>query len=319
MLRTRLRFRTTLAAIALAALALPAIPGFGVPEAGAEWRWFEGDRTFEPLTADPREPRLGFDYIEGGSWSAKAGGAATLASIVGTPLEEARASADGARVSEPRPTLRLGIDGMAWLWLSTLPDYNFPLETVDGTIGIWLESSEGPWSGRLRLYHWSGHLGDGADDVATRRIVYSREILAVIVSRDVSPTLRLYGGPTTYLSADPHTQAFQFQFGGRLGSAAPSGTASPGPPSVFTSGVLGAAGGAQAGAGRSGFYAAFDMRMKAESEYRGNQSYKVGFRMGSTPGNSLRIAAGYTNGNSERGQYWQTPEHYFSLGAFFGD
>ncbi|MGH7726363.1 MAG: DUF1207 domain-containing protein [Candidatus Eiseniibacteriota bacterium] len=302
-------------ALLVAAALTAAVAG----DAQAEWRWFEGNRSFEPLTADPREPRLALEYIEAGDWSAKAGGAVTIASIIGNPLEEARATADAARLLEPIEQFRIGMDGMAWLWLSSLPEYNFPLETVDGTIGLWAETSEGAWGGRLRLYHWSGHLADGASDIEERRIVYSRETVAIVVSRELSRTMRLYGGPAAYLHADPRTQAFQFQLGGRIGAAAPSGTATVDPLGAL--GTIGSAAGLMTArdSGRPGFYAAFDLRMKAENDYRVNQSYQVGFRFGRTRGNSMRLAAGYTNGMSERGQDWRTPEQFFSIGASFGD
>lgn len=285
--------RAAPAAHVAAAVALLSV--FWVGESRADWQWFAGGRRFEPLLADPREPRLGFDYIEGGYWSGQAGGSATLAAI-GAPT-------------------RVGLDGMAWLWISSLPDYNFPLETVDGTLGLWLETAQGPTSARIRLYHWSGHLADGAQDIEERRIVYSREILSAIVSQDVSPTLRLYGGPAAYLRADPNTQAFQFQVGGRMGDA---GTGASEPTNAMER-ALAAAGVGAGGGMRSSFYAAFDLRMKAENAYRVNQSYEVGIRLGRGTGSGLRLAAGYQNGVSERGQAWQTPERYFSVGASFGD
>jgi hypothetical protein len=60
--------------------------------------------------------------------------------------------------------------------------------------------------------------------------------------------------------------------------------------------------------------------MKAENEYRVNQSWQAGVRLTDGDGRrALRIHLGYTNGISERGQEWRTPESYVSLGATFGD
>jgi hypothetical protein len=252
-----------------------------VPGDARAWTWLpEGRTTLVPI-ADPREPSLGFDAIEGGFWSARIGAAVTVG--------RAGAGADSSG-------LEIGVDGFAWLWFSALPDFNFPLETVDGSFGFWAGQSHDRFAWRARLSHWSGHLGDGAADIEETRIVYSRESITLLGAWDANPHLRLHGGPGFFYRAHPRTQAFQFQAGGEL--RPDLNVLSPGR--------------------RVDPYLAVDLRMKAENEYRVNQSYQAGVRL--TDGQrALRIHLGYAAGVSERGQEWRASESYVSLGVTFGD
>jgi len=237
--------------------------------------WLPGDSGFQPLTADPREPRFGFDLVESNRASAFAGRRFTLARI---------GPAEGAAT-------RISIDGMLWAWLSRQAGFNFPLESVDGSFGLALDRVAGPWSARLRYGHVSSHLGDGGYDIEARRIVYSREQVAAIASWAGAKGLRAYAGPTFMVRGSPSAPAFQFQLGGEAAGA--PGELAP--------------------------YAAFDLRLKAENANRVNQSFQAGVRLGGVPGRRVRIEIGYETGLSERGQEWQTPEHFFHTGIVLGD
>lgn len=250
------------------------------PAPARGWTWFPPRGTTPSPLADPREPSLGFDVVEDGIWSAR----------IGRGVAVGRARDEGG--------IEAGVDGHVWLWFSSLPRFNFPLETVDGTFGFWAGRRGDRWSWRVRLAHWSGHLGDGAPDIESRRIVYSRESLGGLVFVRANPHLVLHGGPALFVRADPPTQAFQLQLGGEL---SPDG--------------------ATAGAGdhRVDPYVAVDFRAKAENGMRVNQSYRAGLRLAGAPGGSaLRIALGYDAGRSERGQAYRTTERYVSLGCSIG-
>ena len=230
--------------------------------------------------ADPREPSLGFDVVEDGIWSARVGHAVAVG----------RAHPDGG--------VETGLDGHVWLWFSSLPRFNFPLETVDGTFGFWAGERGERWSWRVRLAHWSGHLGDGASLIDERRIVYSRESLGGLAFWQASPRLALHGGPALFVRADPVTRMFQFQLGGEYSRdsrpTAPRGR-------------------------RADPFVAVDFRAKAENAMRVNQSYRAGVQWtGSPGGNAFRVALGYDAGNSERGQDYRARDHYVSLGCTFG-
>jgi len=178
--------------------------------ARAEWTWLPGDAGFQPLTADPHEPRFGFDLVESDRASAFAGRRFTLARI-GVP--------------EPVAATRISIDGMLWAWLSRRAGFNFPLESVDGSFGLALDRVSGPWSARVRYGHVSSHLGDGGYDIEARRIVYSREQVSALASWAGAKRLRVYAGPTFMVRGSPSAPAFQCQLGGEAAGA--PGTASP--------------------------------------------------------------------------------------------
>lgn len=244
------------------------------------WTWLPPGQATPSPPADPREPSLGFDIVEDGIWSARVGHGVVIA----------RARPEGG--------VEAGLDGHVWLWFSSLPRFNFPLETVDGTFGFWAGERGERWSWRVRLAHWSGHLGDGADAIEERRIVYSRESLSGLAFWQATPRLVLHGGPALFVRADPPTQAFQFQAGGEY--LAPAAANEP-------------------GARRGVPFAAVDLRAKAENAMRVNQSYRVGLRWpGKAGGNPFRVALGYDAGRSERGQAYRTSDRYVSLGFTFG-
>lgn len=261
------------AIVLLLALLVPAT-------AARAWTWLPPDRRTPSPLADPREPSLGFDAVEGGDWSARVG--------------------HSVAIGRARPVggLEVGLDGHAWLWFSSLPRLNFPLETVDGSFGFWTGSAGDRWSWRARLAHWSGHLGDGASMLEERRIVYSRESLTGLVFWQANPHLLVHGGPALFVRADPPTQAFQFQLGGELA------------PDRATAGDRGP---------QADPYLAVDFRAKAENRMRMNQSYRAGVRLGGVAaGNAFRIALGYDTGLSERGQAYRMADRYVSLGCTFG-
>ncbi len=266
--------------LVLLAFAIPADPAHA-------WTWVLGSSHEVPRPwADPREPGLGLDAVEGGDWSAR----------VGRTIELGRASRRGPGA------LMVGLDGSVWLWFSSLPRFNFPLETVDGTFGFWAGARGEKGSGRVRLSQWSGHQGDGETvDRGGERFIYSRESLSGLVFVDAGPHLRVHMGPALFVRADPPTQPLQFQAGaewrGRDGFG-PRATAG----------------------GGSGPFVAVDLRAKAENEMRINQSYRAGMRfVGPNRGGSFRLQLGYDTGHSERGQAYLTPERFVSLGCAFGD
>ena len=248
--------------------------------AHAAWTWFPAGPNFAPLTADPHEPRFGFDLVESNRASGFVGERFALAGF-------GRSAA-----ADAPPRMRLVVDGMLWAWLSRRPGFNFPLESVDGSFGLavdWLPSA-GPWTARLRYGHDSSHLGDGGYDIEARRIVYSRESFEAIGSWAGGRGLRAYVGPAFLVHGEPQAPAFQLQFGGE----------------------------ARRGNDRPGPYAAVDFRLKAETDYRLNQSYQAGWRFG-PGGRSARVSLGYEAGTSERGQEWQQTEHFLRAGVVLGD
>jgi hypothetical protein len=165
-----------------------------VPRAcGSAPAWFPGGRTFPEPLADPHESRFGFDWIESGLVSGRAGRGVAL-----------------ARAGD----LDLRIDGMLWGWFRQTPGFNFPLETIDGQFGLALEGRAGAWTGRLRYGHSSSHEADGSPGWGGKQVVWSREMITALAAFDGVPRLTLYGGPTFMLRGEPDEPAFAAQLGG---------------------------------------------------------------------------------------------------------
>ena len=170
---------------------------------------FPGGRAFPEPVADPRESRFGFDWVESGRVSGRAGRSVALVR-------------DGA--------FDLRLDGMLWAWLRQTPGFNFPLETIDGQFGMALEAHHDAFSGRLRYGHASSHVSDGNAAYGQDPKVWSRETLMLLAAWTSdrlseplpSPRFTIYAGPTFMLRGEPDEPAFTGQLGGsmRLGRSA---------------------------------------------------------------------------------------------------
>jgi hypothetical protein len=165
------------------------------PCARADASLFPRGRVFPVPVADPREPRFGFDWVEGGRVSA----------FLGRDFALARVGACDVRV-----------DGMLRAWLRETPGFNFPLETVDGSFGMALEARRGALSGRLRYGHLSSHRADGVALPNGKQFVYSRETASLLGAWTGARRVTAYAGPMFMLRGEPDAPAFQLQAGGEL-------------------------------------------------------------------------------------------------------
>jgi hypothetical protein len=154
---------------------------------------FPGGRTFPAPVADPREARFGFDWVESGRVSGRAGRSLAL-----------------VRTDD----VDLRIDGMLWAWLRQTPGFNFPLETIDGQFGLALEARRGALSSRLRYGHESSHRADGSPEYGAPQVVWSRETITLLGAWTASPRFELYAGPTFMLRGEPDAPALTAQLGG---------------------------------------------------------------------------------------------------------
>ena len=154
---------------------------------------FPGGRAFPEPYADPHEARFGFDWVESGRVSGRAGRSLALV----------RSGAFDVR-----------IDGMLWAWMRQTPGFNFPLETIDGQFGMALEGRSGTLSGRLRYGHASSHRADGSPDVGKPQVVWSRETITLLGAWTPGARATIYAGPTFMLRGEPDAPAFTAQLGG---------------------------------------------------------------------------------------------------------
>ena len=153
---------------------------------------------FRPLLADQREPRFYADYRR-----LEFRGSQDLAEGHGSSINAALVAFGGAfgiwGLRQPR-----GCDGIqVSMFGAVFAQFNLDansadLLNADYFVGPELTLRRGPWSGRLRLYHQSSHLGDEfllnyAIDHGVRRQDMSLEILDALASAE-DAWWRLYGG-----------------------------------------------------------------------------------------------------------------------------
>lgn len=148
---------------------------------------------FTPLRADPKEPRffvsaLQVDSVPHGT---------TLGAVgFGEHFGIVR------RETGNNEGWQLGIAGAVFAQFD-LEAASSDLINADYVIGLPLTWRRGDWSGRLRLYHQSSHLGDEfLLSTQPQRVNLSFEAIEAIVAYDFG-NLRLYGGGEILFDRDP--------------------------------------------------------------------------------------------------------------------
>ncbi len=159
---------------------------------------FPSDDLFRPLLADPKQPQF-----------------FALWQSVQSRLERTNANVGTVGIGENFGfyTRRNGCNGWQISLLTgifaqfDLDTSNSALIVVDFNVGIPLTWRHGNWSGRLRFYHQSSHIGDeflGAHP-GFKSIGLQFEEIDMIVSYDVQKWMRLYGGGAVKINRQPST------------------------------------------------------------------------------------------------------------------
>ena len=139
---------------------------------------------FEPLRADPKEPRFFVSTLK-----------------VNSDIQETTIAAVGfgenfgivRRGSNPEKGWQLGISAAVFAQFD-LETESSDLMNADYVIGIPVTWRHDDWSGRVRVYHQSSHLGDEfLLRVEPERVNLSFESIEVIVAHDIYG-IRAYGG-----------------------------------------------------------------------------------------------------------------------------
>jgi hypothetical protein len=148
---------------------------------------------FTPLRADPKEPRFFVSALQIDSTPRDTTlGAVGFGEHFGIVRRE---TGNGAG-------WQLGIAGAVFAQFD-LEAASSDLINADYVIGLPLTWRHGDWSGRLRLYHQSSHLGDEfLLSTQPQRVNLSFEAIEAIVAYDFG-NLRLYGGGETLFDRDP--------------------------------------------------------------------------------------------------------------------
>jgi hypothetical protein len=154
----------------------------------------EGD-VFCPLLADPKATHSYVAYVRGTSTSPLGSDLASFG--IGDRFGIARWN--GAR---PGDGFQINLEGAVFAQLD-LNTESYDLVNADYMLGLPMTYRYGGFSGRLRLYHQSSHLGDELLlHSRIQRENFSFEASEAILSYDAGP-LRLYGGGEYILHSIP--------------------------------------------------------------------------------------------------------------------
>lgn len=170
-----------LAGLLLASFAAEA----AAPKPDPGWMGMPAGDVFQPLLADPKQPQSMASALWGRTESRS-----TLVGAVAYGENIGLVRWYGASRNEG---LQLGIAGAVFAQFDMLAE-SMALMNADYTIGLPLSYRSGRWSGRLRIYHQSSHLGD--EYLITEqpeRINLSYEALELIAAAN-HRGFRLYAG-----------------------------------------------------------------------------------------------------------------------------
>ena len=169
-----------------------------VKEDAVDHEWFPSDDLFRPLLADPKQPQ--FFAL----WQSQQ-----------SRIERTNANIGSIGIGENFGlfTRREGCNGWQVSLLTgifaqfDLDTSNSELINIDFNVGVPITWRQGNWSGRLRFYHQSSHIGDEflASHPGFQSIGLQFNEVDLILSYDVQKWLRFYGGVAMMVSRQPST------------------------------------------------------------------------------------------------------------------
>lgn len=299
------------ALLLVAGLAAPALAQTSSPD--SDRTWFPRHRLFEPLIADPDQPRytaalIGTDVLTHNSAPAERPPFPGIQHAHGTDIEGA------VGVGFSRAVVRLdswrggGMD-LGWM-VGYFTRFRMQLPSRDQVandwfVGIPLTLRRGSLSARIRLLHHSSHMGDELEADGVKRIEYSWEGLDGVLAWNATQHTRLYGGGTW----TARTNSYLLKYSSALVAYVPT---------VFTeTGALQA--GAETGwfpwsRGRAGLVAAVDWQAGDRASWRSQWSVVAGLS-GHGDGYGGRLLVRCFSGPSMMGEFFLTEEHYCGLEA----
>ncbi len=177
-------------------------PDVGLAQSEGRDAWFPDAAYFPRPTASVREPTFGV----GALWSTVFRGRADpaerppfdLGACTGLETDSQGEAALGGNVRIWQPLQ--WADGGLTLGLQAGVFGRFRLEVSgndlvasDWVVALPAEIASGRWSGRLRLVHWSAHVGDELIEQGVARVDFTTETLEALVAYG-SSDFRIYGG-----------------------------------------------------------------------------------------------------------------------------
>ena len=238
---------------------------------------------FEPLLADPRQPRFSLSYLRYRSSTAKFD-AASVAFGEYFGLASGFFGNSGSS--------QIGIQGGVFA-LFNLDAPSSDLINADYWIGLPVSYRKGPWSYLLRIYHQSSHLGDEfiLGNPGINRVNLSYEDMEFLVSHEWE-RWRVYGGGGYLLSSEPGLAPKHLQAGAEY----------------FRPQAL----------GKFSFIAGMDVQAAEELDWRRSRSYQAGFELRRGSPRRVRLMLEHFRGHSPNGQFYRESLRYTGLGLYFG-
>jgi len=247
----------------------------------------ETDQLFHRILADPRQPQTTLRYY-------RLGGLSLADVALGNTWGAARWRVPTAGGEDW--IFQFNIAGMGFSRFK-LSGFVNEFQTIDFFANLPVEFRRGRFSGQVMLFHESSHLGD--DYIRRTRSTgfrYSVEGVRTVLSYDVHPLVRVYGGGTGLMHAVPDDQDGALQYGFELRTK-----------------DLGWSKDREAWV-----YLAQDFKNHSRGGWNLNSKTDLGVRLG-VPRvvRALRAHVGYFGGRSEYGQFYKNREHYWDLGVSF--
>ena len=245
------------------------------------WSLFSNrDRAFAPLLADQREAQIRAGWMVGRD------GDKFLDLGFGGDLGILR------RDFSEDEAMTLTLRGLFTARFQTDAE-SFPLLNTDYYGGLAFGHRFGKNAWEVFVFHQSAHLGDETLDFGRRaRIDYGREAVRFLWSHDFFDNLRVYGGPTLNVSGSEH------YLRGRM--------------------ILQAGGEYRFKPWDIPMYAAADVQVRQQTEWRPNLTAQLGMYLGkdkaTNPKPKTRVFLEMFTGYSNMGQYWDTCETSAMIG-----
>ena len=229
-------------------------------------------RPFRLTFADPREIRMALAF----------NGDAGIKALIGNYF-----SIFAVQPKDKSWLLHFGLEGAGFFTMRQADD-RFPLETVDGLIGTYVDVSSGPMQYQLRFTHISAHLADGSIGVAP--IAYSREFLTARAAFAPSQNYEVYAGVQYLTHSIPVLPPWALEAGGSLFVPWPHTKLTP--------------------------FTALDLHANNESAATVSVSAQLGIALNNPPEayHSFRFFYWYYSGQDPRGQFYMRTYTSNSLG-----
>jgi hypothetical protein len=264
---------------------------------------------FQPLVADPLEPRMGIALLQTNLFEHAGEGLEREPFEFPDPEDSRRDVNAAAAIGGSIPLLRLanwpgkgGIIASAQLGVFSRFRIEYPSRDdvgQDWFVGMPFEFAYDKWTGRFRIMHRSSHIGDELVEVTgARRIEFGGEFADFILGHEIIDGARVYGGATwNFRSYTEHLP-------------------------VLISNDVHDTFALQAGVdgdwlkwsdGRTGFTGGFDWQSAQRTGWRSQFSVAGGFLARKADGQGTRLLLRYFHGPSSVGEFFLTKETFWAL------